>query len=53
MIDWTKPVRTKGDRLPVRILCTDAPGMFPVVGLCEWYVATYPDSRIERRTLEA
>ena len=24
MIDWTKPVRTKGDKVPVRIICTDA-----------------------------
>jgi hypothetical protein len=30
--DLTKPVQTRDGR-PVRILCTDAPGPFPVVGL--------------------
>ena len=31
-IDWTKPVRTKDGRA-VRVLCTDGPGDYPVVGL--------------------
>lgn len=31
-IDWTKPVRTKGTKKPVRIVCTDGPGDYPVVG---------------------
>jgi hypothetical protein len=31
-IDFTKPVTTR-DGCPVRILCTDRPGEFPVVGL--------------------
>lgn len=30
-IDWTKPVRTKDGRA-VRVLCTDGPGGYPVVG---------------------
>lgn len=30
-IDWTKPVRTKDGRA-VRVLCTDGPGDYPVVG---------------------
>lgn len=30
-IDWTKPVRTKDGRA-VRVLCTDGPGEYPVVG---------------------
>lgn len=33
MIDWTKPVRTVGLKDPVRILCTDAPGRQPIVGI--------------------
>ena len=32
VIDWTKPVRTKGEKTPVRIVCTDGPGDYPVVG---------------------
>lgn len=32
MIDFTKPVRTRSG-LPVRILCTDAKGVWPAVGL--------------------
>ena len=31
-IDWTKPVRTKSKKTPVRIVCTDGPGDYPVVG---------------------
>lgn len=31
-IDWTKPVRTKDGRA-VRVLCTDGPGVYPVVGI--------------------
>ena len=34
MIDWTKPVQTRDGR-KVRVLCTDAPGDFPVVGIVE------------------
>ena len=34
MIDWKKPVQTKCG-LPVRILCTDAEGDYPVVGLID------------------
>lgn len=33
-IDWTKPVRTKDGRA-VRILCTDGPGDYPVVGFVD------------------
>lgn len=33
-IDWTKPVRTKDGRA-VRVLCTDGPGDYPVVGFVE------------------
>ena len=33
-IDWTKPVRTKDGR-PVRVLCTDGPGDYPVVGFVD------------------
>lgn len=33
-IDFTKPVTTRDGR-PVRILCTDRPGEWPVVGLIE------------------
>jgi len=32
MIDWTKPVRTKGTKTKVRILSLDGPGSQPVVG---------------------
>jgi len=32
VLDFTKPVQTKDGR-KVRILCTDAPGDYPVVGL--------------------
>lgn len=32
-IDWTKPVRTRAMRMPVRVLCTDAKGDYPVVVL--------------------
>jgi hypothetical protein len=39
MIDFTKPVRTVQDKWPVRILCTDAPGNFPVVGLASVYTS--------------
>lgn len=35
-IDWTKPVRTKDGRA-VRVLCTDAPGEYPVVGIIDGY----------------
>lgn len=40
-IDFTKPVQTKNG-LPVRILCTDAPGSQPIVGIVNdepqsWY----------------
>ena len=35
-IDWTKPVRTKDGRA-VRVLCTDGPGDYPVVGLAQYY----------------
>lgn len=41
-IDWTKPVRTKKHKRPVRILCTDRPHKFyPVVG----YVGDRPEIR--------
>lgn len=30
-IDWTKPVRTKKDHVPLRVLCTDRPGQNAVV----------------------
>ena len=33
-IDWTKPVRTKDGRA-VRVLCTDGPGEYPVVGFID------------------
>ena len=33
-IDWTKPVRTKDGRA-VRVLCTDGPGEYPVVGFVD------------------
>ena len=33
-IDWTKPVRTKDGRA-VRVLCTDGPGDYPVVGFID------------------
>lgn len=33
-IDYTKPVETNDGR-PVRILCTDAPGPYPVCGIVE------------------
>jgi hypothetical protein len=46
-IDFTKPVQTRDGR-PVRILCTDAPSCYPVVGLIEdegrpivWTLAGY------------
>ena len=35
-IDWSKPVRTKDGRA-VRVLCTDGPGDYPVVGLAQYY----------------
>ena len=35
-IDWTKPVRTKDGRA-VRVLCTDGPGDYPVVGFVDGY----------------
>lgn len=31
-IDWTKPVRTVGARLPVEIKFTDGRGLYPVAG---------------------
>lgn len=34
-VDFSKPVVTTRDRRPVRILCTDAKGDFPIVGLIE------------------
>ena len=34
-IDWTKPVVFILDEKPVRVLCTDRPGKFPVVLLNE------------------
>jgi hypothetical protein len=46
-IDFTKPVQTRDGR-PVRILCTDAPSCYPVIGLIEgegrpivWTLAGY------------
>ena len=33
-IDWTKPVRTKDGRA-VRVLCTDGPGVYQVIGLVD------------------
>lgn len=33
-IDWTKPVRTKDGRA-VRVLCTDGPGDYPVIGIVD------------------
>lgn len=40
MIDFTKPVATKGGQ-KVRILCTDAPGKWPVIGLIEGHDGAY------------
>ncbi len=45
MIDWTKPVRTKGSKTPVKILSLEGPGNMSVVGylmdgdtdICQWY----------------
>lgn len=34
-IDLTKPVVTKLNKCKVRILCTDAPGEYPIVGIIE------------------
>lgn len=34
MIDFTRPVRTK-DGSKVRVLCTDCPGKYPVIGIIE------------------
>jgi len=34
MIDWTKPVTTRDGR-KVRVLCTDGPGKYPVIGIVE------------------
>lgn len=34
MFDFTKPIFTKVGN-PVRILCTDAPGSYPIVGLVQ------------------
>jgi hypothetical protein len=34
-LDLSKPVCLLGSRVPVRILCTDAPGDCPVVGIVE------------------
>ena len=36
MIDFSKPVKTRDGRA-VRILCTDAPGGWPVVGIVELF----------------
>lgn len=33
-IDWTKPVRTKDGRV-VRVLCTDGPGDYSVIGIID------------------
>jgi|GEM_PF-1093894 len=33
-IDWTKPVRTKNGK-SVRVLCTDGPGEYPVIGIVD------------------
>lgn len=35
MIDWTKPVRTKGSKTPVKILSLAGPGNMSVVGYLE------------------
>mgnify|MGYP006349824711 FL=1 len=35
MLDITKPVRTKGHKYPVRILCTDRKSDWPVLALVE------------------
>ncbi len=34
-IDWTKPVRTKSTKKPVRIVCTDGPGEYSVIGILD------------------
>lgn len=39
-IDWTKPVRTKDGRA-VRVLCTDGPGVYPVIGLVDGECRTW------------
>ncbi len=43
MIDFSKPVRTKGDKMPVRILATDATTFDgkPIVGTYDGYVETW------------
>lgn len=40
-IDWTKPVRTKRTKKPVRIACTDGPGDYPVVGFISGDIDPY------------
>lgn len=41
MIDFDKPVKTVGG-YEVRILCTDAPGEYPVVGYVNYKTYVYP-----------
>ena len=49
-LDFTKPITTRDGRA-VRILCTDGPGQFPVIGIYEgtttidrWYAGgSYPN----------
>lgn len=40
MIDFTKPCQTRDGR-PVRILCTDAAGRNPIVGLIQMAAGDY------------
>ena len=48
MIDWNKPVETIGRPLypskEVRVLCFDAPGHYPVIGLVEGIVFRWTHS---------
>lgn len=46
MIDWKRAVRTKGDKMPVRILATDAATFDrkPVVGLYDGHVETWTEA---------
>lgn len=44
-IDWSRPVRRKGDKELVRVLCIDAPGKQPVIAL-------YETGRIHRYSID-
>lgn len=45
MIDWTKPVRRISDGAPLRVLCTDNVGNYPVICVTE-------DGRVCASTLD-